>query len=481
MAHTGAERAADSAAIEAANEGARKILARCLGLRHCESLCFFFDETTEQVAELVLRSAAELNLWVTKFRVPLADQRRYSAGVAIPSEFQTALQDSRGILTCLAADTQSTGFRRELLKQGVNEGTRFGHMPGANIQLFATAANIDYEEAAQRCEQIAYAMDVGCRAELKTFEFDKEGCTVQEHSLMMDMGGSKRNPITSTGIIPAHTWGNIPGGETFIAPIEDTAEGSFVLNGSLNGRICEPGEQIVVEFRKGRVAQAPIGNRSLREYFLAMIQPALDTGDEFADCLAELGVGVNMGVRELTGTALIDEKCAGTAHIAVGDNARYGGRHGSNIHEDLITRAPSLFIDGKSILEAGTYCFRVDDCFESLEEMALRPEFSNQLLRVRQKTGVAVDTHDGLRVVRLVANERRGRYRISLEQDSEIILATVWNALPFAPQVVAFEQAYRTLAERAEPPSKRVVRAALQVLHDRGLVGSAPIGGGARA
>jgi hypothetical protein len=458
----------------AARQGADKIITQCLGLGPADSLCVFCDETTENVADVLISAADRLHVRPKLFQVPVSEQRRYSKQDNIPQEFLTALQDSRGILTCLSADTESTGFRRRLLRLGVNEGTRFGHMPGANMQLLATAANIDYEEAAERCEQIAYAMDIGVKCVLYTYEFDSQGRILGEHRLSMSLGGPGRLPITSTGMIASNTWGNIPGGETFIAPIEDVSDGTFVLNGSLKDRVCSPGQHLILRFEEGSMREVT-GDPALRTYLLGMIEPALANGDRFADCLAELGVGVNIGITELNGTPLIDEKCAGTAHIALGDNERYGGLHPSNIHEDLITLAPSLTINDKPILSRGDYRFDSSEWFQPLSSIELRPEFLTPNCCVRRKAGVVVDTSAGLRTVRLVSAGRRGRYRISTREDAEV-LAQIWNLLPFFPNRMYFDQIARAMpAGKASP---QVLRAALQVLNDHGLVGLLANGGG---
>jgi hypothetical protein len=281
----------------------------------------------------------------------------------------------------------------------------------------------------------------------------------------MKLGGPTRNPITSTGVISSNTWGNIPGGETFIAPLEDTANGTFVLNGSLNGRVCLPGEYVALEFQKGRAKVGPKSDGDLSAYFKNMIQPALDSGDHYADCLAELGVGVNPGITDLTGVTLIDEKCAGTAHIALGDNQRYGGLHGSNIHEDLITLRPTLLINGRMILHEGKYRFSSAEWYTDLEHVSLRSDFSNPASRVRRKTGVTVDTSDGFRVVRLVSAGRRGRYRISTEPDSHALRA-IWEILPFSPGSITLGE----LRSRISQPLGRIAFQGVQTLYDHGLV-----------
>lgn len=44
------------------------------------------------------------------------------------------------------------------------------------------------------------------------------------------------------------------------------------------------------------------------------------------DIIAEFGIGLNENIKELIGCTIIDEKCAGTAHIAIGMNDMFGGK-----------------------------------------------------------------------------------------------------------------------------------------------------------
>jgi len=60
--------------------------------------------------------------------------------------------------------------------------------------------------------------------------------------------------VVSTGIIESDTWGNLPGGETFIAPVEGTATGEYLLNGSFTGHVLRDDQPLVLRFDAGRLA-----------------------------------------------------------------------------------------------------------------------------------------------------------------------------------------------------------------------------------
>jgi aminopeptidase len=122
---------------------------------------------------------------------------------------------------------------------------------------------------------------------------------------------------------------NVPGGEVFWSPVEDSAEGDIVFDlplstsrGEIAGvRLC---------FERGVVvdASAEVGEDVLRR--------ALGT-DEGARRLGELGVGLNDAIPGPLRNVLFDEKLAGTIHLALGDGFTHlGGTNHSAVHADLI-------------------------------------------------------------------------------------------------------------------------------------------------
>jgi leucyl aminopeptidase (aminopeptidase T) len=76
-------------------------------------------------------------------------------------------------------------------------------------------------------------------------------------------------------------------------------------------------------------------------------------GDDNWNTFAELGIGLNPKITDLTGNSLFDEKAIKTLHIAIGDNSVFGDDISSFIHADLVTRRPSLVLDGHVVMDRG--------------------------------------------------------------------------------------------------------------------------------
>lgn len=449
-------------------KGARKVLSECISLKPGDVLALFWDETTAELAEMILEVARDLKLETRSRYVTLAEQTKFSSNEGLSPEDREALDSARGILTCISNHVAGTAYRRELIRVGTDGGKRFGHMPGANLSVLVRALNIDYAEASSRCDDLALALTLGESVRLRTYAPSNDGSPEQPFDLNFQIGGLHRSAITSTGIIPLGTWGNLPGGETFIAPIEGTAEGVFVLNGAFTNYVIEPPASLLLHFQKGRLVRVE-GTPVEETAFNKILDFARGLGDSFYDSLAELGIGVNRGIKELTGNALFDEKCYGTAHIAIGDSSRYGGLYSSRIHEDLISRRPSLWVDDKIILDRGQDAFDPTHWRENLDNYL---DNCDPISPVSMITRTVIAAEKGaygkLCVRRTVSAARVCNYTIA-EAGTSRILAQVYSLVPRLGQQIQFDDlAHHCEHELKLSPGK--IRAAVNILAHHGVI-----------
>jgi aminopeptidase len=122
---------------------------------------------------------------------------------------------------------------------------------------------------------------------------------------------------------------NMPSGEVFTGPLEDSAEGTirFTIPSTRQGVMVSG---IELTFEAGKVVEARAGQG--QEHLISALET--DPGARF---LGELGIGTNPGIDRATGTTLLDEKIAGTVHLALGRSyPETGGRNESALHWDLI-------------------------------------------------------------------------------------------------------------------------------------------------
>ena len=144
---------------------------------------------------------------------------------------------------------------------------------------------------------------------------------------------------------------NMPSGEVFTGPVEDSAEGRL----RCGFPVCRDGrrlEGIELEFHQGVVtsSQADQGE----DYLRSMIEL-----DEGSSRLGELGLGLNTGIDRFTGSILYDEKIGGTVHLALGQSyPETGGTNASALHWDLIVdtrKGGRITADDRLVMEDGRW------------------------------------------------------------------------------------------------------------------------------
>jgi aminopeptidase len=164
-------------------------------------------------------------------------------------------------------------------------------------------------------------------------------------------GTDLRLGIAGRTFIPADGRHNMPDGEFFTGPVEDSVEGevTFHLPAMIAGR-----EVAGVRFRfeSGRIVDA---SAERGEDFLIEM---LDT-DEGSRRLGELGIGTNYAIDRGTRDVLLDEKIGGTVHLAVGKSyPETGGTNDSAVHYDMVCdlrQGGRLTADGELLSEDGRF------------------------------------------------------------------------------------------------------------------------------
>ncbi len=159
---------------------------------------------------------------------------------------------------------------------------------------------------------------------------------------------------TGVGLVPfaaKGTFFGVPGyAEAACPPIEDSAEGVLVVDGTMIGTedlespVEEPFE---VRFKKGRIAGMS-GGRAARR-----LESVLNSVEDQARTVAELGVNSNfMLPKKLWGTRM-DMATGGHMHIGLGRNDHIGGPSRADTHLDLLFTYATLRLDGELIIEDG--------------------------------------------------------------------------------------------------------------------------------
>ncbi len=304
-------------------------LSQLLDLRAGENLLLVTDEATRRVAEAfeeaARRAGAKPEVYVLPEGIrPLRE---------VPESLAALVPDTDVAVTCFQGRAEETPFRIELIRSLMRVARRLGHAPGiTEAMLREGPMAVDYDT--MRTEALAL-MD---RFEGATrVRITAPGGT----DVTLDISG---RAFSTDTFLRDGQWGNLPAGEVWCAPIEDSADGVVVCDGSIGdlGPVPAP---VRLSLERGRVARVECADEAFRK----RVEEVLATDDE-ARVIGELGIGLNPGAR-LTGNLLEDEKARHTAHIAFGNNVDMpGGRNRSRTHRDFLFRAPTFvvtFSDGR--------------------------------------------------------------------------------------------------------------------------------------
>lgn len=145
---------------------------------------------------------------------------------------------------------------------------------------------------------------------------------------------------------------NMPAGEVFTGPVEDSAEGVVQFTYPAFYRDQEVVD-VCLRFEGGKIVEATAQSGE------AFLQQMLDL-DEGARRIGELAIGTNPGIQKFTKNTLFDEKIAGTFHMAIGKSIPgTGGTNESGVHWDMVCNlrdGGEITVDGQLLSKNGQFC-----------------------------------------------------------------------------------------------------------------------------
>jgi leucyl aminopeptidase (aminopeptidase T) len=244
-------------------------------------------------------------------------------------------------------------------------------MPGVTADLLARLMSADLDTMSARCHAVAGLLREADDAQLTC---------ARGTDMRFDLRG--RPTIADDGDLAAPgAFGNLPCGEGSASTAG--GEGTIAVSSLPDGLVAEP---VLLTVRDGRLELAEGDGAGA---FLAH----LDAHGPLGRNLAELGVGCNDRAT-LTGNTLEDEKILGTAHVAFGASAGIGGAVTVPVHEDVVVLAPSLWIGGTQVLDAGRWLLdrleRGDGGLTTISGVkAPRPDQSRRCERVQRANAQA--------------------------------------------------------------------------------------------
>lgn len=305
--------------------GARIAVETCMGVKSGERALIVTDPPRRKIAEALLEAARIAGGKTMLICMP--------TGTKHGEEPPKLVADAMRTFDVILAPTTYSLTHTQARLQACKAGARVATMPMITEDMMRRGAMLaDYNQVRELTLKVAKVLDKASEVEIRT----RAGT-----HLTFSIRG--RRAHSDTGIFhKPGDFGNLPAGEAFIAPLEGTAHGHVIVDGSmidtLHGRI-------ELRMKKGEATEI-LGKHSEK------LAKMLEEVGEKAYNLAEFGIGTNPKAR-LIGNVLEDEKVMRTCHIALGDNSTFGGKVHAGIHVDGILLKPTVRLDGKILMLDG--------------------------------------------------------------------------------------------------------------------------------
>ncbi len=300
----------------------------CMKVKKNEKILIITDEQKREIGISLHENAKRLGFYSLFVEMKSGKIN----GEEPPAEIAELMQKFDIVLIPTAKSLTHTDARRAASANGVRVAT----FPGITKEIMIRGMNADYKAIAKRSIKLKKILEQG-----KHIRVTAPAGT----DISFEIAG--RTAIASKGLFHNKgESGNLPTGETFLAPVEGTANGVFVVDGSMAGLGLIGDVNIKVEVEKG-FATKITGGRPARQ-----LREMLDKVGKGACNIAEFGIGTNDSAR-LSGIILEDEKVMGTIHIALGNNISMGGSFNVPIHLDGVVKKPTVYLDKKLLMDKG--------------------------------------------------------------------------------------------------------------------------------
>jgi aminopeptidase len=321
--------------------GARNAVECCLRIQPQEKVTLITDRACQEIGASLAHELERRGILYNAFILedlaprPLTDMPR-----AVLDDMET----SDVSIFAVKAQTNELRTRMQMTDVVNRRKMRHAHMVNIERRIMLEGMRADYEEVDRISTQL-WKMASAAREIRATTAAGTDITAVFTQQLKW---------LKTSGIISAHKWGNLPGGETFTTPAR--VDGIFVVDGVVGDYLCEKygdlgGMPLTIKIENSRLLEAHSENKELQREFWEYCH-----ADENSDRVGEFAIGTNIGLHGVIGNILQDEKLPGI-HIAFGNpyGAHTGADWYSSTHIDVVGRQFDIWIDGRQIMRSGAF------------------------------------------------------------------------------------------------------------------------------
>ena len=312
--------------------GARNAVTTCLRIAPSEKVTLITDETTASIAAAL---AHELDALACTWNAFVLEDVASRPLTAMPAEVLSDMESSQVSIFAVQVQPNELRSRMQMTDVVNRRHMRHAHMVNITPEVMLQGMRADFTAVDRLSQVVLDKVRVASYVRATT----PAGTDIR----------AELNPdykwFKTSGIISPEKWGNLPGGECFTAPGE--VNGVFVVDGVVGDFLCArygilSDTPLSINISRNRITDVSCSNKELEREFWAYTHT-----DENSDRVGEFAIGTNIGVSEVIGNILQDEKFPGI-HIAFGDP--YGNHTGapwkSTTHIDVVGLSFNIWLGG---------------------------------------------------------------------------------------------------------------------------------------
>ena len=314
-------------------DGADIIIDICGAVQPNEQVVIATDSRKADIAEILFHACRRKQIDA----VVISMEARTNHGEDPPAAYAAALSSADVVF----AATHYSLFHSNARINACTSGARWVNLPGYTREMLKTGGLfVDFPKQREKAETIGSYITAGSQVRITTEKGTDITFSIKGREAIVEPGISDKPGMVNSP----------PDIEVCIAPIEATAQGTIVIDGSVV--IDELGpvqEDVVLEVKDGMVVQVSGGWEA--EIFRKQLEAAQDY--EVRN-IGEFGIGLNPECR-ICDSMLEAEGVLGTIHFGIGDNHTMGGTVEASMHTDVVVMDPTVYIDDILVMDKGTH------------------------------------------------------------------------------------------------------------------------------
>jgi leucyl aminopeptidase (aminopeptidase T) len=321
--------------------GARNAVETCLAIQPGDHVTLIADRPSAGVAASLAYALEQCGAVTEPFLLESLAPRPLRKA---PAPVLDSLEHADAGILCVQPQPGELGSRKDIVGVVERRHIRYAHMVGITPEIMQQGMRADYTLVDRLSQHLKERMKTARSLTVRT---DAGTSLVAHFDESIDW-------VKTGGLISARYWSNLPAGEVFTTPAQ--VDGTFVCDGTAGDHFCGKygdlrNTPLTLEIRGARLVKATCSRADLQEEFWSYCHT-----DENSDRVGELAFGTNLGLSDMIGVLLQDEKLPGI-HLAFGDS--YGSQTHANwsskTHVDVLARQCNVWIDDEQVIANGRY------------------------------------------------------------------------------------------------------------------------------